>query len=97
MAKTWRRKSNSSPQLRPPADVTSKPRSARRNPRLKAKDEVSGRVPARVSRRPEVHLGMIEALAAFAPSPKVLEVVKGEVRHYSNYLRLKRRLTRTPP
>jgi len=23
-------------------------------------------------------------------------VVKGEVRHYSNYLRLKRRLTRTP-
>jgi len=62
LAKTWRRKSNSSPQLRPPADVTSKPRSARRNPRLKAKDEVSGRVPARVSRRPEVHLGMIERL-----------------------------------
>jgi predicted O-methyltransferase YrrM len=46
---------------------------------------------------PEQHLGMIEALAAFAPSPNVLEVVKDEVRHYSNYLRLKRRLRRNPP
>jgi hypothetical protein len=46
---------------------------------------------------PEQHLGMIEALAAFAPSPRVLEVIKDEVRHYSNYLRLKRRLRRTPP